>query len=161
MATPKTGRPEGRPCKPFMADPDRYLIALAQSFIAEGAPANVAYRTVSAFAVSDMAIIDADPGHVAFQKRVFPGAPASPFSRDSTLRKKANSPERTAADLAWIDIMATLFRVARNAREESAARCFISTSASAIGETEFAKNVLLPMLEAKFLPSRVFAARRE
>jgi hypothetical protein len=50
VATPRTGRPRGRPKSNFLRDPDRFAIALALAFRSLGASENDAFRAVAALA---------------------------------------------------------------------------------------------------------------
>jgi|HubBroStandDraft_6_1064221.scaffolds.fasta_scaffold3563405_2 hypothetical protein len=48
MATPKTGRPEGRPQKDFLKDQDRYPIAMASGLQFLGVSQRISYDIASA-----------------------------------------------------------------------------------------------------------------
>ena len=131
MASPRTGRPRGRPRKPkpparprgnqpydFFRDPDRYAIALLDVLLADGAGSA---RDLS-FAIAAWQVgIEAEspsgakhPGLVAthwLTKRTIPGARAATLEgRAATLRQKQARKTIPTAQAEWRTTMASCFQ---------------------------------------------------
>jgi hypothetical protein len=72
--------------------------------------------------------------------------------RESTLRVKRRR-ARSAEECAWRTVMSSTFMLVLRAREREAAKSAIIARAESVGEGEFARCVMLPMLDAKFSPN--------
>lgn len=177
MVTKPTGRPRGRPRKPkppphprggqplaFLEDPDRYWVALMDAFLALANDPEFSERNAAIAAASwevgqegDAPRPSADhPGLVVTnwlrnvtRRRARAG---TLDGRAATLRKKyraACAPD----EAAWRVAMAGCFMLAigaRVGRKPETAKAAILARAEAIGEADFAREVLFPMIASKF-----------
>lgn len=167
MASPRTGRPRGRPRKPkpparprgnqpydFFRDPDRYAIALLDVLLADGAGSA---RDLS-FAIAAWQVgIEAEspsgakhPGLVAthwLTKRTIPGARAATLEgRAATLRQKQARKTIPTAQAEWRTTMASCFNIVFGARDRARAQAAVLERAATVGEQDFAWLVLCPMI---------------
>ena len=171
MVSKPTGRPIGRPRKQrspppsreqklaqkFLRDGDRYAVALLDAKLAlEMESERACAVSVAVWQVG----IEVDPPRVSDDGRIVTnwgrertqkGAQAATLEgRAVTLRAKQRR-TRSAAECIWRTAMASAFMLVLGARCNSeAARSAIVARAESVGEGEFARWFMLPMLAAKF-----------
>jgi hypothetical protein len=164
MATPKTGRPRGRPRKPKpeensaklkrgrqkldpLADPDRYAVALIRALTAIGiANERPAAETVAAFINGNEISSGTRSDGMVFIS--FEMRNVTVAGRYSTLKKKLDRNFITQKEAEWHLAMSTAFTIALGAKHPLELHQ-IMTFARAVGEDEFAKRVLIPMAKAR------------
>jgi hypothetical protein len=169
-----TGRPVGRPRKPrsplpsreqklaqkFLRDGDRYADALLDAKLAlEMGSERACAMGIAATEVG----VEGNPQRVSGDGRVITnwelgrtirGAKAGTLEgRASTLRVKQGR-VHSAEEGRWRTAMASAFMLVLGARRDSeAVRSAIVARAESVGEGEFARWFMLPMLAAKFSSS--------
>lgn len=157
MATPKTGQPRGRPSKGWLNDPDRYAIALAEGLmLSRGESERVAFDTAVALTSGQEREPSKKPRgkrppdwiQTAFSIPVM----ASVSGRASTLRKKANEKALTREEADWRKSMALAFALVFVGKDFDRCAEKISELTGGIGEDEYGRNILLPMLAARLRP---------
>jgi hypothetical protein len=171
MVTKPTGKPVGRPRKPrptrrpkagrplleFRDDPDRYAIALLDALLALGMSSERACSLGVATWVVGLELNKPRPsplGHHIIttwaNKPTRSGATAGTLKgKAATLRIKQRRC-RSAAEGAWRKAMGFAFMLVIGARDQKGVKPIILQRAAAVGEEEFAKRVMLPMVDAKF-----------
>jgi hypothetical protein len=136
MATPKTGKPRGRPRKDFLQDPDRFAVALAFALKTIGTSENDAFRAVAALAFGSKVFEEqvpprrkrgrgAIPGGmlVGYERTAIRGGPVgSLIGRADSLRLKTPQIARDPKAMAWLLQMQAAFALALQAAS-SAERC--------------------------------------
>jgi hypothetical protein len=169
MATGRTGRPVGRPRKKrqppltaeqkrtreFLKDPDRYAVALLNALVALGYGSERACAlaiVVWEIGVEAAAPLPSESGLVVtnwWREKTRTGSRAASLrGRETTLRAKRRR-LRSRAEILWIRVMASAFMLVLRARDRAAAEREILRRAECVGEGEFARTVMLPMLDAK------------
>lgn len=170
MVSKPTGRPVGRPRKErpppltveqkractFLKDPDRYAVALLNALVA------LRYGSERACALAiivwEIGIEGVPPslsesGLVVtnwVREKTRKGSRAGSLrGRVTTLRAKRRR-LRSRIEILWVRVMASAFMLALGARDREAARREILRRAASVGESKFARTVLLPMVEARF-----------
>ena len=157
MATPKTGKPKGRPSLSWIDDPDRYAIALAEGLmLSRGESERVAFDTAVALTSGQECESSKKPRgkrppdwvKSAFRIPVM----VSISGRSSTLRKKANGKVLTHEEANWRKSMTLAFALVFAGKDFDRCSEKIIELTCAIGEDEYGRNVLLPMLDARLRP---------
>ena len=173
MVSKPTGKPVGRPRKPrppppsheqklaqkFLRDGDRYAVALLDAMLAlEMGSERACAMGIAAWQVG----IEADTPRARADGRVVTsweryrtqmGSLAATLrGKESTLRVKQRR-ARSAEEGAWRTAMASAFMLVLGARDPEAAKSAIIARAEFVGEGEFARHFMLPMLAAKFSPN--------
>ncbi|MHC2104397.1 hypothetical protein [Methylobacterium sp. CM6246] len=163
MVTPKTGRPLGRPRKNFLADPERYAVALSDALQLLGLTEKSSFDLVAALVVGRETASSVMPdGRVKVQyESALPGSPSvtilgksDTIRGKSKLRTRNKSPKKKLSldEAIWRTNMALAFAASFSAKEFEAGADLISKLTSEIGEAQYAEAILLPMLKAKFDP---------
>jgi hypothetical protein len=165
MVTPRTGRPRGRPKKDFLRDPERFAIPFAIALMtAFDASENDAFTVAAAELLGT--VINTKPvgprskrgrgalpaGILATYKRAFRrGGSAAHFAgKASTLRKKANKVCTQHSE--WCRAMSRAFVLALHGKDRQFSTLEIMRLAASVGEVGYARDVLLPLLAARFYP---------
>ena len=173
MVSKPTGRPVGRPRKArspppsreeklgrkFLSDGDRYAGALLDAMLMlEMGSERACAVGVAVWQVG----IEADQQRVSTDGRVVTtwerertkvgSSSATLEGRAATLRAKQRR-IRSAAELIWRRAMMSAFMLVLGARARKAVESAIITRAESVGEGDFARRVMLPMLDAKFPPA--------
>jgi hypothetical protein len=152
MATPKTGKPRGRPRKRYRQDPDRYILAFAQAAeVVFGISQNDAFDlTVCNFFGRG---VEHEKGRrrqpdgtqaVGWVTRV---GPTPLQNRAAALITKASRPI-SAADAIHHSILMTACKYALEAKDGRVIPSLLDLLAS-IGEREFGERCLVPMVLQK------------
>ena len=184
MVSKRTGRPVGRPRKlrpprrpragrplrVFLQDADRYAVALLDAMLAiELGPERACALAIAAWEVG----IEGNPplvlpGQVSTnweRRRTKMGANAATLEgRAATLRGKQRCRPRDPQDVIWRRAMGAAFMLVLQARDPETARPVILQRAESVGEGEYARRKMLPMLYAKFSPPEFpgnFISRRQ
>lgn len=171
VVSKRTGKPVGRPRKPrspplsreqklaqkFLRDDDRYATALLDAQLA----LEMGSERACAMAITTMEVgVEGNPQRVSGEGRIITnwelartirGAKAGTLEgRASTLRVKQGR-VRSVKEGRWRKAMAFAFMLVLGARRDSEAlRSAIVARAESVGEVEFARWFMLPMLAAKF-----------
>ena len=171
VVSKRTGKPVGRPRKPrlpppsreqklarkFLKDPDGYAGALLDAMLA----LRMGSERACAMGIAAMVVgVEGNPQRVSGDGRVITnwelgrtirGSKAGTLEgRASTLRVKQGR-IRSAEESRWRTTMASAFMLVLCARCDSeAVRSTIVARAESVGEDDFARRVMLPMLAAKF-----------
>lgn len=126
MATPKTGRPRGRPQLDFLQDPDRFAIALAFALRTLGYSENTAFQAVAVLAYGYKVSAEevaprrkrgrgAIPGGllVTYERATYSGAATTTlFGRATSLRHKGTRIGRDPKAVTWLLQMQAAFSMA-------------------------------------------------
>jgi hypothetical protein len=165
MSTPKTGRPRGAPPKEFSRDPERYAISHADALKALGVSENDAFTIAATWMLGKPVAAEhvgprrkhgrgAIPAgwRVEYMRDPLAEGSASIEGKAATLRKKAKLAESDPQAKAWRVAMSRASVLALSATRDSD-RCasIILELAEMVGETSYAKDVLLPLLAARFV----------
>ena len=171
MVSKPTGKPVGRPLKPrlpppsreqklarkFLKDPDSYAGALLGAMLA----LEMGSKRACAMGIGAMEVgVEGNPQRVSGDGRVVTnwelgrtirGSRAGTLEgRASTLRVKQGR-IRSAEEGRWRTAMVSAFMFVLRARCDSeAVKSIIVACAESVGEGDFARRVMLPMLAAKF-----------
>lgn len=161
VGRPRKSRPPrrpraGRPQQNFRDDPDRYAVALLDAMLAlEVGPERACAMGIAAWQVG----IEGDPQRVSSDGRVVTnwerwrtrmGALAATLrGKEATLRAKQRR-IRSAEERTWRAAMASAFMLVLGARDPEAVKATVLARAQSVGEGEFARWFMLPMLAAKF-----------
>ena len=166
MTTPKTGRPHGAPPKKFVSDPERYAISHADALMALGASENDAFKIAAAWVVGKpVAGQDIGPRRkrgrgaipagrlVTYERNPLAERPATIEGKAATLRRKAERAEADPEAVAWRMAMCRAHVLALSATKDDPERCaeIIMELAAMVGETDYAEEILLPLLAARFV----------
>ena len=149
----KSSRPRGRPrgtfgqYKPFLKDPDRYAIALAEAYIGMGLSQRQAFDLAAGVFGGELP----EPCDENSMPKCTWRTPqmVTVDGRSSTLRKKArraNAPE----EVRWRTNMALAFAILLSAKEHEKGAMHIRAAATFVGELPWAEAVLIPALEDRF-----------
>jgi hypothetical protein len=169
VVSKRTGRPVGRPRKPrppslsseqklirkFLNDPDRHSVALLDAMLAlEMGTEHACAKSIIVWQVG----IERPPrrskaGRVVTnweRRHTKGGARAATLEgRVATLRAKRGR-IRSGEEVLWRTAMASAFMLVLGARDPDAVKTAIIRRAESVGEGDFARRVMLPMLTAKF-----------
>ena len=173
MVTKPTGKPVGRPRKPrpprrvragrptlpFRNDPDRYAVALLDAMLAlEMGTGRACAIGIAAWQVG----IEGDAPRVSDDGRIVKNWERERTKRGSlagtlegralTLRSKQRRC-RSADESQWRKAIASAFMLALRAPDRGASKRTILERADGVGEREFARRVMVQMLEEKLLPT--------
>jgi hypothetical protein len=167
-----TGRPRGRPRKPrpprrprvgpprldFYNDPDRYAVALLDAMLAlEMGPERWCSEGVAGwmcgiefFGPFKLKKLKKYPGHIAasWPRNRRRDNAGTLDGKAATLRIKQRRC-RSIAEAVWRKTMASAFMLVLGGRDREAVKPVILQRAAAVGEGEFAKRVMWPMVDAK------------
>ena len=166
MVTKPTGRPVGRPRKPrlprcarpgrppqrFLDDPDRYVVALLDAMLA----LEMGSERACAVAVADQLLTVLEtrrPRPTTGQEGLALTLRSKQRRIGNRATKTLHSKQRHFASLIeanWRRTMGSAFMLALCAADCAAAKQAILQRAEAVGEGEFARTVMWPMVDAKF-----------
>lgn len=156
MATPKTGKPRGRPKGPDLrSHPLRHAVALAVCLRDKlGTSERKAFDLAAGVASGE----EVDPRDISAPEGLMHVSYRTPHTtiggHASTIRKLANG-TRTDAERIWLEFMVGAFWIVltRKNGPSAASEFKIQTYACAAGEAVYFRLKLLPMYRAKFLPN--------
>ncbi len=158
------GKPRGAPKKPFVHDPERYAINRADAFMALGASEADAFEIVAAQMLGHaVACEDVGPRRmrgrglvragtlVSYERRAVGGGSAATFAgKASTLRRKAKAALTDPQAVAWRRAMSRAFVLALTGEDHERCSAIIAELAAVAGEQAYARDVLMPLLAARF-----------
>ena len=126
-------KPRGAPKKPFVRDPERFAIAIADALMALGASSNDAFATVAVQMLGKpVAVRTVGPRRkrgrgliaggiqITYQRRAVGGA-ATFDGKASTLRRKAKAAERDPSAAGWRKAMGRAYVLALAGNDHDAA----------------------------------------
>lgn len=164
MATPKTGRPRGRPQYDFLHDPERFAIALGRAFMSLGASENDSFRRVAAL-IQGKEVGRQTKGStrkrgrgavpagtwVTYATKVIPeGSAGSLAGKGSTLRKNATKTQLDPKAAAWLLVWTNAFHLALCASEDlEFCASLIMELGNRVKNGTLAEDQLLPTLAAR------------
>jgi hypothetical protein len=168
MVSPQTGRPRGRPPYDFLRDPERYAIPFIDALLTHGTSETDAFKIAAAQIVGiPLGCRTVGPRQKRGRGLVRAGllvnydyASTTIVGKADTLRRKFKRPI-SPEEHVWRLAMGRAFLLATRAKDLDRCASKINELAEAVGEAQYARAVLLPLLAAKFLHARFYARRSD
>jgi hypothetical protein len=159
MVTPRTGRPRGRPRYDFLRDPERFAVAFVDALTALGTSETDAFKIAAAQLVGIPVSIETVEPRRKQGRGAIPGGTLVSYDQaavsiagkgDSVRRKFKMSCTQEVA--AWRVAMGRAFILTLIGTDTAPPE--VEELAASVGEADYTKRVLLPMITARFYARR-------